>query len=117
MIGTSSEPLNDCRIRGAEGALSPDSRRLFIGCSGPEDYSGLTDRIAIFDAQSLKLIRVAKAPYPFWNLAWNANRDELLLTVPDRQALIAVDPETIQESRELPLGATPQLIRFSALIQ
>jgi hypothetical protein len=115
VIATSPLPLDDWRIRGAEGALSPDSRRLFIGCSSPDDYSGLTDHIAIFDTQSLRLIRVAKAPYPFWNLARNTNRNELLLTVPARQALVAIDQETLQELRELPLGATPQVIRFSAL--
>jgi hypothetical protein len=42
---------------------------------------------------------------------------ELLLTVSNPPALVALNPGTLQESRTLPLAAAPSLVRLPVQLQ
>lgn len=112
VTGSSAGPLTGMWVLGGEGAVSGDGRTLFVGCSRLHDTAFERQYIAAFDSQTLILIKIAHAPAAFRSLAWNPFAPELLLTSPDTHSVIALDPQTLQQTRMLSLNAAPDLIRF-----
>lgn len=113
VVAKSAQPLDDHLVLSGDGAISRDQRTLFVGCSERGDWSGLKNFIAVFDASTLQRIKTVPVPYRFEDVVWSPSTGELILTVPgSRPELVALDPDTLRESRIMPLPDSPAFLRY-----